>query len=69
MLTAHELESVEMKCRYLLAKRGLKLQKQRYSQGMYFNPANCRYRITETMSAGGEYPLRIEDVMQAVGIA
>ena len=71
MFTAHELSIIEEKCRYHLAKQGLKLRKQRGSNGLLsYNPANSRYSITSRdQSAADGYPLKIEDVMQAAGIA
>jgi len=70
MFTAHELSIIEEKCRYHLAKQGLKLRKQRGSNGLLsYNPANSRYSITSRDQNATDYPLKIEEVMQAAGIA
>lgn len=68
-MTTHELHLMEGRCRYALQKQGLKLEKQRYTGGIYPNPTLSRYRIVggdQTESSG--YPLKIADVMQAAGL-
>ena len=46
-MTMRELKAIENRCRYRLAKRGMTMQKQKGSEGLYWpDPSRCRYRIT-----------------------
>lgn len=64
-----EIHRLEARCRGRLTRQGLKLEKKRCSIGLSIDPEFCRYRISGRDQSGSDYPLRIEDVMQAVGIA
>ena len=68
-ITHSEFRGTELKCRYLLKKQGYRLEKKRSAPGLSCSADYCRYRISAGDQSGSDYPLRIEDVMQAAGLA
>lgn len=70
-MTKQEEARIINRCRDALKKQGLKLEKSRKQETIYYHPGTGRYRITEAGAGGStrDYPLSFHDVLQAAGIA
>ncbi len=71
MLTKQEEARLIERCRYVLRKQGLKLEKTRKQETIYYHPGTGRYRITEAGAGDGAqgFPLTFQDVLHAAGLA